>query len=169
MELADPNDRERIRPYLEAAKNGTPHGQFAGAGPVGGQAAVAAATPGAAANAVGSPAGQRVTSNASTKFQREVDSLLLNHGIFGPKIASIHWSAASTAKVTLNQFPMDQMPPVMRNKFKSTMNEAVAKLAGKSGVTLPVDLELVDGASKRVMDRLDGKEWVGAFDPQDDG
>ncbi len=165
MELADDDDRARIRPYLQAAQNGTPHGQFAAGGTGQGAAAVAAPAPASASAA----APGHVTSNASSEFQHKVDALLLGHGIFGPKIATIHWSGDSTAKVELNKFPMDQMPPVMRNKFKSTMNESIAKIAADHGVVLPVDVELVDGASKRVMDHFDGKELVGAFDEQNDG
>jgi len=56
------------------------------------------------------------------------------------------------------------MPPVMRNKFKSTINESIAKLATDNGIGSAVSVELVDSATDNVMDTLDGKEWVGAFD-----
>ena len=78
----------------------------------------------------------------------------------------IDWQGDATARVMLRDFPMDQMPPVMRNKFKSGMNEKLAGLAESKNVETDVKIELVDEASGRVMDVLDGKEWVGAFDEQ---
>jgi tetratricopeptide (TPR) repeat protein len=111
-----------------------------------------------------SPAAVDVKSNAANAFQKGVDALFTQHRIVGPRVASIDWTGDSTARVELRDFPMDKMPPVMRNKFKSTLNEAMTKLATSNKVGDPVLIELVDSASGSVMDKLDGKEWVGAFD-----
>ena len=59
---------------------------------------------------------------------------------------------------------MDKMPAVVRNKFKSTMNEQIGALAQKDGVTDDIEIELTDDENDNVMDRLDGHELVGAFD-----
>jgi tetratricopeptide (TPR) repeat protein len=104
------------------------------------------------------------TSNATTDFQRDAESVLRGHSIVGPKIVAFEWSGPSTAKVALKEFPMQAMPPVMRNKFKSRINEELAALAARHGVSEPLRIELTDAATSERMDALDGKEWVGAFD-----
>jgi hypothetical protein len=93
-----------------------------------------------------------------------VDDALFDHAIVGPKIASIAWTGPTSAEVELRGFPMDKMPPVMRNKFKSSMNEKISGFAKEHDVSGAVSVELIDTDSRKVMDRLDGKEWVGAFD-----
>jgi len=81
-----------------------------------------------------------------------------------PKARTELPAGASSATVRLREFPMDQMPPVMRNKFKSGINRSITELAQKNAVASEILIELVDDTSGRVMDKLDGKEWVGAFD-----
>jgi tetratricopeptide (TPR) repeat protein len=115
------------------------------------------------------PAGQAASatpaqSNASTDFQRQAQQLLFDHSIVGPKVTEIDWEGAAQARVLLKQFPMDRMPVVMLNRFKSRINEALAKLAEEQSITEPTRLDLVDADSGTVMDKLDGKEWIGAFD-----
>jgi hypothetical protein len=100
--------------------------------------------------------------NASTPFQKGVDRLFADHPIVGPRVASVDWTGATRAKVRLPGFPMDQMPAVVRNKFKSTMNEKIAALATSERTTGDVHLELID-ENGRVMDTLDAKELIGAF------
>lgn len=105
---------------------------------------------------------------ASTAFQRDAEAALRRHPIVGPKIATVQWNGAAEGVVTIRGFPMDAMPPVVRNKFKSRMNEELATLAERDGIASPLRIELVDADSKKVMDALDGKEWVGAFDENAD-
>jgi tetratricopeptide (TPR) repeat protein len=121
--------------------------------------------PGAAA-APAARALQPAPSNAQTTFQSEADKLLLAHSIFGPRVAEIDWTGDSTATVALREFPMDKMPAVMRNKFKSGMNESLTRLAEAHEIDDPIEITLVDSATKDTMDTLDGKEWVGAFDEE---
>ncbi len=119
-------------------------------------AAVPGDTPGSDARASG----------ASTEFQRKVEETMRAHPIAGPKIASFQWQAAARAKVLMRAFPMHAMPPVVRNKFKSKLNASLVRLAAEYGVTAGISLELVDEPTGKTMDRLDGKEMIGAFDPQ---
>jgi len=153
-----PEQSQRVDEILAMVKERS-GGRAPGSAPA--AAAPAVATPGAGTQ-VASASG----SNASTDFQREVDRALTQHRIIGPKISAIEWKAPGTAEVRIQQFPMDKMPPVMRNKFKSTMNELIADAAKERGVDAELHIDLVDADSGRVMDTLDGKEWVGAFDEQ---
>jgi Flp pilus assembly protein TadD len=142
-ELAETDEqRKRLDELIAATEGRTPPGR-------------PSSTPSAA---------PQVASNASTDFQKEVDGLFASHQIVGPRVRSVNWTGTTNAKVELRDFPMDKMPPVMRNKFKSGINESIAELTDEYGVDAPVHIELVDGASTAVMDSLDGKEWVGAFD-----
>ncbi len=108
--------------------------------------------------------GAAVTSNADTSFQKAADSMLRSQPILGQKIAAIEWTGAAAAKVRIAGFPMDQMPDVMRNKFKATLNGNLASLAGDHGVREPISVDLIDDDSGRVLDHLDGKEFVELFD-----
>jgi tetratricopeptide (TPR) repeat protein len=108
------------------------------------------------------------TSTASTDFQRDAEAALRRHPIVGPKIDSVSWKGPMEGVVLIRGFPMDAMPPVVRNKFKSRMNEELSELATRDGVDGTLKIEIVDADSKKVMDALDGKEWVGAFDENTD-
>ncbi|MFQ5477147.1 MAG: tetratricopeptide repeat protein [Candidatus Binatia bacterium] len=117
------------------------------------------------------PSGQRPNSqgkvpstNSGSPFQRSVEALLLDHPIVGPKIAAVEWSGPANARVYFQGFPMDKMPAVVRNKFKAKINEGIAALSRTHDLDAAVNLELVDRPGGAVMDRLDGKEFVGAFD-----
>jgi tetratricopeptide (TPR) repeat protein len=122
-----------------------------------------------AADAAPAPAAQAMRpapSNAQTTFQREADKVFLAHSIVGPRVAEIDWTGESSATVALREFPMDKMPAVMRNKFKSNMNESLSRLAEAHDVDTAIEIALVDSTTKDPMDKLDGKEWVGAFDEE---
>jgi len=85
--------------------------------------------------------------------------------ILGDRVTEIRWTEAATANVLLTEFPMDQMPQVMRNKFKSTLHSALADVAQKNGIdAAEIDITLVDQKSERAMDHLDGREFVELFD-----
>jgi len=154
-ELAkDPEQREHVERIIAAAEGRTP--------PQAASAAVGGGGPMGSGNA----AARELTSNATTDFQRSVDRVFGSHPIIAPKVARMDWSADATGAVRLRAFPMDQMPQVVRNKFKSTVNEKVASLAKQYGVGGDVRIDMVDDESGRVMDTLDGKELIGAFDDQ---
>lgn len=146
----DDDQRNTIDRYLKIVETGEMPGAEADAGS---QGSDEQATPPAAAG-----------SNASTDFQRAVDGILTSHTIVGPRITRIDWTGNATARVYLHAFPMDKMPAVVRNKFKSMMNEQIAALAQKDGVKDDISIELADDENDNVMDRLDGHELVGAFD-----
>jgi Flp pilus assembly protein TadD len=101
---------------------------------------------------------------ATSPFQRDAEASLRGHPIIGPKIVSVAWNDATRGRVTLKAFPMDAMPPVMLNKFKSRINAVLAQSADANGAGETIEIELVDADTGTVMDKLDGKEWVGAFD-----
>ena len=55
----------------------------------------------------------------------------------------------------MTQFPMDQMPEVMRTSFLDKMVKGVQDAKAKFGIDGAVTVELVDEATDNIMDRVD--------------
>lgn len=152
----DPEQKRRVEALVASLESRQAAGPPPGGHTAGGDAA---ATDGA---------GGKAESNATSDFQHGADRLLLAHRIVGPRVGAISWNSDSSAEVKLNNFPMDKMPPVVRNRFKSRINEALASLAEKSSLDDAINIALVDSESGLTMDKLDGIELVGAFDQPED-
>jgi tetratricopeptide (TPR) repeat protein len=95
-----------------------------------------------------------VPTNASSDFQRKAEKPIITHSIVGPRVTAFEWTGQTAARAKIADFPMDQMPPFARTKFKSGMAEKLAAVAKGAGVPGTVTIELVDEASGRVMDTL---------------
>jgi len=96
-----------------------------------------------------------VATNASSDFQRKAEKPFITHPIVGPRMAAFEWTGASSVRAKVADFPMEQMPPFARAKFKSSMAEKLAGVAKQGGVTTAVTAEIVDSASGRVMETID--------------
>ncbi len=88
---------------------------------------------------------------APTPFQSAVEQAFRNHPIMGPKIVRFQWTGPATGRVEMRDFPMDAMPPAVREKFAARLAEEIRTAQGKYGVTDPVKVELADAASVAVM------------------
>ena len=95
-----------------------------------------------------------VPTNASSDFQRKAEKPIITHPIVGPRVTAFEWTGATSARAKIADFPMDQMPPFARVKFKSGMAEKLAAVAREAGQSGTVNVELIDEASGRVMDTL---------------
>ena len=95
-----------------------------------------------------------VPTNASSDFQRKAEKPIITHPIVGPRVTAFEWTGATSARAKIADFPMDQMPPFARVKFKSGMAEKLAAAAKEAGQDGTVSVELIDQASGRVMDTL---------------
>lgn len=162
--LAEVEGRE---PMPIAGAGGKSPAAAAGAPGAGAPTASRPASPPAAAEAAGTqgampggmpmppPAPDRdVPTNASSDFQRKAEKPIITHPIVGPRVTAFEWTGAQTARAKIADFPMDQMPPFARTKFKTGMAEKLAAVAKEAGVSGNVSVELVDAASGRVMDTL---------------
>jgi len=98
------------------------------------------------AGAAGAPA----PSAGATPFQASVEQSLRAHPIVGPKISRFEWSGPGAGRVLVANFPMDAMPPMVRDKFASRL-QSILRDAGAASVDGPVKLEIVDAASGTVM------------------
>lgn len=97
-----------------------------------------------------------VPTNATSDFQRAAEKPLIMHPIVGPRVVRFEWKSATAGSVRIADFPMDRMPPFARDKFKSGMAAKIGQIAATGGIHEPVTIDLVDDATGKVMDTLQG-------------
>ncbi len=90
---------------------------------------------------------------AST-FQGQIEQVVRGLPIAGPKVGSIQWPDKTTAKVMMNNFPMDQMPPFAKDKFMSDLRSGINSAKKDYKVSGKVEVDLVDSASGRTMETV---------------
>jgi cytochrome c-type biogenesis protein CcmH/NrfG len=86
-----------------------------------------------------------------TPFQRAVETAFRAHPIMGPKIAGFVWSGSAAGRVLLQNFPMDGMPPAVRDKFTSHLAELLRQAQADNAVDGAVKMEIADATSGTVM------------------
>jgi tetratricopeptide (TPR) repeat protein len=87
-------------------------------------------------------------------FQQAVEKLFRGHEIMGPRINRIEWSAPSEARVFLQNFPMEGMPPEIRERFLNRIRTQVAEVKSSNGITTTAKIDLVDADSQKVMETI---------------
>ena len=90
---------------------------------------------------------------AST-FQGEIEQVVRGLPIAGPKVGSVQWPDKTTAKVLMDNFPMDQMPPFAKQKFMTDLKSGIDTAKKDYKVSGPVKVDLVDSQSGRVMETV---------------
>jgi tetratricopeptide (TPR) repeat protein len=123
----------------------------------GGGAETASAATGAAPPAGGAPAAASSASApaaAPATFHGEVEQVMRNLPFAGPKVGSLQWAGDLKGKVLMNSFPMDQMPPFAKAKFLGDIKSGIETAKKDHKVTGKVTLDIVDGASGKVMDSI---------------
>jgi tetratricopeptide (TPR) repeat protein len=84
-------------------------------------------------------------------FKGAMERMLRDLPIAGPKVASVQWPSATRARVLMDNFPMDQMPPFAAAKFMSDLKTGVGGVKSAHDVRVPVEIDICDAASGRVM------------------
>lgn len=87
-------------------------------------------------------------------FQGEIEQLVRGLPIAGPKVSAVQWPDKTVAKVMMNDFPMDQMPPFAKEKFMTDLKSGIDSAKRDYKVNDKVRVELVDAASGRVMETV---------------
>jgi tetratricopeptide (TPR) repeat protein len=132
-----PDDRARSRVNQEVAALGGGNGAgMTGAASMGGTA-----PPGATAQAGSAP----------TDFRGAVEQAMHDLPIAGSKVQTVQWDSDSKARVLMNNFPMDQMPPFAAAKFIADLKAGIDRAKGTYKVVTPVQIDLCDATSGRVM------------------
>jgi tetratricopeptide (TPR) repeat protein len=88
---------------------------------------------------------------AKSSFEGAMEQMLRDLPIAGPKVASIQWPSATKARVLMQNFPMDQMPPFAASKFMSDLKAGIGGVKSTHSVSAQVEIDICDAASGRVM------------------
>jgi tetratricopeptide (TPR) repeat protein len=90
----------------------------------------------------------------SGSFQGAMERMLRDLPIAGPKVASVQWPSATRARVLMENFPMEQMPPFAAAKFMSDLKAGIGGVKTAHGIRAPVEIDICDAASGRVMQSI---------------
>lgn len=110
------------------------------------EASVAAAEPASGATAV-SPSGKK-------DFHTAIEQMVRGLPVAGPMVGSVEWPDKLKANVTMDNFPMDQMPPPAKKMFLADVKKRIDTAKKDNDISSPVELNFVDGASGRVMETV---------------
>ncbi len=91
---------------------------------------------------------------AATTFHEQVEQVVRTLPVAGTKVGTVQWPSELKAKVTMNNFPMDKMPPFAKEKFLSDLKSGIATAKKNFKVSGKVEVDLVDGGSGRVMESI---------------
>lgn len=90
---------------------------------------------------------------ASVSPASTIESYFQNHPIIGRKLVKITWPSASTVQVHVKEFPVEQMPPMAKEKFLTSAKKTFASFPDKIAV------QLVDsGDGRELLSFTAGKE-----------
>ena len=105
----------------------------------------AAAQSGEAASAPSSAAG------LSGTFQDAAAAMMRHLPVAGPKVTAVHWPTAMRAKATMDNFPMDAMPPFAREESMGDIKSGLMNAKSAHQVAGTVTAIIADFGSGRVM------------------
>ncbi len=84
-------------------------------------------------------------------FHSSFEEMIRNIPFAGPKVSAVTWPENQKATVTMDHFPMDQMPPFAKDKFLGDLKAGIDSAKAANHVTGPVQVDLVDAQSGKVM------------------
>ena len=141
----------------------TPPAAVAAKSPAAGRSTAAAA---AKSTAAGSPAASAAIaaqgsaspaaspSSGEDDFHNALEDMMRGLPVAGPKVNTVEWPDKLKAKVFMNNFPMDQMPPFAKARFIDDLKTGIDGVKKNSKISSPVEVNIVDGASGRVMETI---------------
>src|SRR6266566_1286395 len=88
---------------------------------------------------------------ARTPFQAAVERAFRTHPIMGPRIVRFEWTTPGAGRVLVQNFPMEGMPPAVREKFIGRLADELRSAAGAHPVDGAVRVEIADLATGTVM------------------
>lgn len=105
------------------------------------------------AHVAGAPAAA-AAEGAPSGLQADVEAIFRSHPIVGPKLDRIDWEGDRVVRVVLRDFPMDGMPPMVRQRFTDRIRTGLQESKAKHGTSDEMRVELVDAATGRVMETV---------------
>ena len=104
-----------------------------------------------AANLPGLDPSQAANAADTGTYRGAMEQMLHDLPIAGPKVQSVQWQSDTNLRVLMDNFPMDQMPPFAKAKFTTDLKSGIDQVKKSHQVSAPVEVDLSDGASGRVM------------------
>ncbi len=89
--------------------------------------------------------------SAGGTFHSSFEEMIRNIPFAGPKVSAVTWPEKQKATVMMDHFPMEQMPPFAKDKFLGDLKAGIDSAKAANHVTGPVQVDLVDAQSGRVM------------------
>jgi tetratricopeptide (TPR) repeat protein len=86
-----------------------------------------------------------------TNFREAIEHVMRDLPVAGDKVESVNWDSATQARVLMNNFPMEQMPPFAAAKFIADLKAGVDRAKTTYHVSAPVHIDICDAAGGRVM------------------
>ncbi len=117
-------------------------------------AAKPSASPGAAMAAKSSASPAAAPSPSEDNFHDAVETMVRGLPIAGPKVTTVEWPDKLKAKVFMDNFPMEDMPPFAKTKFLTDLKAGIDSAKKDNNVSSPVEVNIVDGASGHVMETV---------------
>jgi tetratricopeptide (TPR) repeat protein len=105
-----------------------------------------------AAKAAASPAA--ASTPTADDFHNAVEGMVRGLPIAGPKVTTVQWPDKLKAKVLMDNFPMDEMPPFAKTKFLDDLKTGLDTAKKDNNISSPVEVNIVDGASGKVMETV---------------
>ncbi len=143
VEIADASSNRVMQSVTVAAEDAPPAGAAKDA-PAAGAAAASAPSASSAAEASGAPG----------TFQDAVAEMMRTLPVAGPKVAAVQWPSTMRAKVMMDNFPMDAMPPFARDKFIADIKSGLTSAKSAHKVAGTVTVDIADAQSGRVMESV---------------
>jgi cytochrome c-type biogenesis protein CcmH/NrfG len=106
----------------------------------------------AAAKSSASPAA--ASTSGADDFHDAIETMVRGLPIAGPKVTTVEWPDKLKAKVLMDSFPMDQMPPFAKAKFLTDLKAGIDTAKKDNNISSPVEVNIVDGASGNVMETV---------------
>jgi tetratricopeptide (TPR) repeat protein len=118
------------------------------------KSSAAASSPAAASSVAMAKASPAAPASAEDDFHDAVEEMIRGLPIAGPKVTSVEWPDKLKAKVFMDNFPMDQMPPFAKTKFESDLKAGIDTAKKDNKIASPVEVNIVDSASGKVMETI---------------
>ncbi|HYB91049.1 MAG TPA: tetratricopeptide repeat protein [Candidatus Binataceae bacterium] len=109
---------------------------------------------GAPSSAPSAAAQAPVAESAPGTFHGEIEQMVRGLPNMGPKVGSVQWPKDLQAKVMMDNFPIDQMPPFAKQKFVTDIKAGIESAKKDHKVAGTVEMDIVDSASGRVMQTI---------------
>jgi cytochrome c-type biogenesis protein CcmH/NrfG len=94
------------------------------------------------------------TGGAQASMRSEVESIFRTHPIAGPKVERFAWTGDGAVQVILRDFPMEGMPPEVRQRFADRIETGLREKKERFGRSDALQVQLVDSTTGRVMETI---------------